>query len=124
MLFRSLWRRLTGLDVQAARVKMIYMGQDAKFDLGETRTIDIFEVWHDELEEELIDWAWARWDEIKWRQTMMNFHEAHYNAWPQLDGSMERQYICSRCDFKKLCEARPSARKGLIELHYQPKEGR
>jgi hypothetical protein len=113
-LYAAGWRKLTGLDIQAGKIEAIYMGtNDRRAHPGEVRPITIFDRWDEEIAESAIQFAKDRIAEIEWRRES--------GVWPQIDGSLERQYICWRCSYRSLCEAKPSAREGLIQLHYEEK---
>jgi len=115
-LYATGWRELTGLDIQAGKIEAIYMGKGKQHQPGEVRPITIFDRWDEEIREGTLGWVQDRIDEMEFRREK--------DCWPQLDGSLERQYICNRCQFRRLCEARPSAREGLIQIHYQEREKR
>ena len=115
-LYTTAWRELTGLDIQAGKIEAIYMGTAARATPGEVRLIDIFDRWDEEIRENALEWVQDKITEMEWRKES--------KCYPQIDGAMERQYICGRCQYRSLCEARPSAREGLIELHYEEREKR
>ena len=113
-LYTAAWRELTDLDIQIAQIEAIYMGTAARAIVGEVRLISIFDRWDVEIKENALKWVQDRIDEIEWRRES--------GCYPQIDGAMERQYICSRCQYRPLCEAKPSAREGLIALNYKERE--
>jgi hypothetical protein len=113
-LYALAWRELTGLDIQAGKIEAVYMGTGRKHSPGETRLISIFDRWDEEIREETLGWVEARLQEIRWRRDT--------GYWPQIDGARQRQYVCYNCQFRPLCEARPSAREGLIQLNYKERE--
>lgn len=111
--YAAIWRTLTNLDIDAAKVEAIYIGASKTYRLGQRRYYTVFDGWNDGLQENLTAWINDRVTEITWRQTS--------GIYTQVDGSWPswRQKICKSCDFNQLCYARPSARPGLIKLHYE-----
>ena len=112
--YALVWKKITGLDISAGRIELIYMGASPKFELGEVRLIDIFDSWDDGMEEAFIEWAEGRVREIEWRRET--------GIWPQIEGIFERQQICHTCDFKAICEVSPEKRTAIIEMDYEEKE--
>ena len=111
--YAMIWKKITGLDITAGRIELIYMGKSDKFSLGEVRLVDIFDSWDDGMGEDFIDWAEGRVQEIAWRR------ETGY--WPQIEGIFMRQQICHSCDFKAICSVSPEKREAVIEMEYEPK---
>ena len=111
--YALVWKKITGLDISAGRIELIYMGASPKFELGEVRLIDIFDSWDDGMEAKFIEWAEGRVQEIAWRRET--------GIWPQIEGIYERQQICHSCDFKAICEVTPEKRAAVIEMEYEEK---
>ena len=114
--YTLIWKKITGLDIVAGKIELIYMGKSDKFELGEVRMINIFDSWDDGMGEDFIDWAEGRVQEIAWRR------ETGY--WPQIEGIFERQHICHSCDFNKICRVTPEKRAAVIEMEYESKSAR
>lgn len=111
--YALIWKKIARLDITAGRIELIYMGKSDKFELGEVRTVEIFDGWDDGMGEDFIDWAEGRVKEIAWRRET--------GWWPQIEGIWERQHICHTCDFNKICRVTPEKRAAVIEMEYEPK---